>query len=76
MSCRDLIPGEKRTADRSLKCCVCGHWITRMEYGGMITGKYIDYIDKSCGDVTLTLCSECMEKVMTYVGDDNYEEYY
>lgn len=70
MPCEDLIPGSKPTPERSIRCCICGHWITRMEYGGVINGSYIDFTNKTCGTMVLTMCSECTEKVLTYMGEE------
>ena len=65
-----IIPGEKPTPDRQIRCCICGYWITKSEYGGVMTGHFVDFINKNCGNVTITMCSECCEKVIKYTGED------
>jgi hypothetical protein len=77
MVCEDLIPvkypeipGEKRTPDRNIRCCICGHWITKLEYGGVLNGTFVDFIEKNVGNLVITMCHECIQKVIEYSGDD------
>jgi hypothetical protein len=67
----NIIPGEVRSPDRQIRCCICGYWMTEMEYGGMINGEYVNYIKKRRGNIVMDLCSECLEKILMYTGDNN-----
>jgi len=62
------IPGEIKTVDRQIRCCVCGFWITHNEYGGLIRGEYSDFTNKRCGNIIMDVCNECLEKILKYTG--------
>ena len=63
----------ERTKDTNIQCCLCGHWIHDIHYGGFFEGKYVDFINKSYGNINLTICCECMTKVMEYCKDEGID---
>ena len=67
-----LLVGEK-TSETNIRCCVCGHWIHQLYYGGFIEGKYVDFNTKSFGNINVTLCCECMSKIMEFCSDEELE---
>jgi len=67
----EIIPGDKPNKTRTIRCCICGYWITKQEYGGVINGSFVDFTNKNCGSLVLTMCSECCEKVLKYSGGED-----
>lgn len=55
------------TKTKQIKCCMCGTWIERFHYGGYINGEYIDFNNKYSGTCKITLCNECMAKLMYHL---------
>ena len=58
---------QERDKNHDILCCVCGYWITRYEYGGYFKGTYVDYTQKTSGECTITVCNECMRKMLQYL---------
>lgn len=61
------VDDNRQTKNKSIKCCICGTWIERILYGGYIKGEYIDYNNKHSGQCNITLCTECMAKLMQHL---------
>jgi len=61
---------EKKTKHNDIKCCICGHYINKIHYGGFVRGSYTDFINKCTGECTITMCGECLSKIMYYLEND------
>jgi hypothetical protein len=46
------------------KCCDCGIAISKQEIAYEIRGDFIDYIEHTPGQINITLCSGCRERLI------------
>lgn len=72
----DCIEGSFPTKHKNIRCCMCGFWITKYEFGGFIQGKAVDFVNKDMFEISVTFCHECMIKLMEYTGvmEDGQDE--
>ena len=55
-------------------CHLCGHNITEMQLAAMFEGRLTNFIHKDvCYDELILMCSECLDKLQTFMTKDDEE---
>jgi len=52
------------------KCYDCGIALKKTEVAYEIRGEYIDYVEHETGEIDITLCTGCRDRVLEYLKKD------
>jgi hypothetical protein len=51
-------------------CGFCGIALKREEIAGELSGDYVNFVEKEIGNMTITFCPDCQNKVIEFIVGD------